>query len=60
MALLTGARALVTGATSGLGRAMSLALADAGARVAVTSRDRVRAEAGAAAIGGSAIGSRPT
>jgi NAD(P)-dependent dehydrogenase (short-subunit alcohol dehydrogenase family) len=56
MALLTGTHALVTGATSGLGRAMSLALADAGARVAVTSRDRVRAEAGAAAIGGTAIG----
>jgi NAD(P)-dependent dehydrogenase (short-subunit alcohol dehydrogenase family) len=35
---------------------MAQALADAGARVALTSRDRARAEACAAAIGGSAIG----
>jgi NAD(P)-dependent dehydrogenase (short-subunit alcohol dehydrogenase family) len=44
MARLDGTRALVTGATSGLGRAMATALAGAGARVAVTSRDRARAE----------------
>jgi NAD(P)-dependent dehydrogenase (short-subunit alcohol dehydrogenase family) len=56
MALLTGTRALVTGATSGLGRAMARALAESGARVVVASRDRVRAEAGAAEIGGVAIG----
>jgi NAD(P)-dependent dehydrogenase (short-subunit alcohol dehydrogenase family) len=49
--LLTGTRALVTGATSGLGRAMARALADAGARVAVASRERTRAEATAAEIG---------
>jgi len=56
MAPLTGTRALITGATSGLGRAMAQALADSGARVAVTSRDRVRAEADAAEIGAAAIG----
>jgi NAD(P)-dependent dehydrogenase (short-subunit alcohol dehydrogenase family) len=56
MALLTGTRALITGATSGLGRAMAWAMADSGARVAVTSRDRVRAEASAAEIGGTAMG----
>jgi NAD(P)-dependent dehydrogenase (short-subunit alcohol dehydrogenase family) len=56
MADLSSTRALVTGATSGLGRAMAEALADAGARVAVTSRDRARAEAVAAEIGGGAVG----
>lgn len=56
MTLLTGTRALVTGATRGLGQAMGQALADAGARVAVTSRDRARAEAAAVAIGHAAIG----
>jgi NAD(P)-dependent dehydrogenase (short-subunit alcohol dehydrogenase family) len=56
MPLLTGTRALVTGATSGLGRAMAQALAGAGARVAATSRDRARAEATAAELGGAAIG----
>jgi len=35
---------------------MAQALADSGARVAVTSRDRVRAEADAAEIGAAAIG----
>ena len=40
---LGGTRALVTGATSGLGLAMARALADAGARVVVTSRDAERA-----------------
>jgi NAD(P)-dependent dehydrogenase (short-subunit alcohol dehydrogenase family) len=56
MPILTGTRALVTGATSGLGRAMALALAGAGARVAATSRDSARAEATAAELGGAAIG----
>jgi NAD(P)-dependent dehydrogenase (short-subunit alcohol dehydrogenase family) len=56
MPLLTGTRALVTGATSGLGRAMAQALAGAGARVAASSRDRARAEATAAELGGAAIG----
>jgi NAD(P)-dependent dehydrogenase (short-subunit alcohol dehydrogenase family) len=38
-------RVLITGATSGLGLAMAIALADAGAKVAVTGRDPERAEA---------------
>jgi NAD(P)-dependent dehydrogenase (short-subunit alcohol dehydrogenase family) len=43
MAELGGTCALVTGATSGLGLAMARALGDAGARVAITSRDAERA-----------------
>ena len=42
---LNGIRVLITGATSGLGAAMAVALAEAGARVVITSRDRARAEA---------------
>jgi NAD(P)-dependent dehydrogenase (short-subunit alcohol dehydrogenase family) len=49
-------RVLITGGTSGLGRAMAAALVDAGAGVAVTGRDRGRAEAVAAERGGGAIG----
>lgn len=51
MAQLTDTRVLVTGGTSGLGRAMAQALMKAGARVAVTSRDRERAQATAADLG---------
>jgi gluconate 5-dehydrogenase len=56
VAQLDGIRALVTGATSGLGRAMASALADAGARVVVTSRSSDRAQAAAAALDGDAFG----
>jgi NAD(P)-dependent dehydrogenase (short-subunit alcohol dehydrogenase family) len=49
-------RAVVTGATSGLGRAMAAALAGAGARVALTSRSRARAEAVANELGPPAAG----
>jgi NAD(P)-dependent dehydrogenase (short-subunit alcohol dehydrogenase family) len=53
---LRGVRALVTGATSGLGRAMAQALALAGAQTVVTSRDRGRAEEAARQLGGDAAG----
>ena len=54
---LSGRRAVVTGATSGLGAAMASALAGAGAEVVVGGRDEARAEQVVAAIreqGGSA------
>ena len=47
-----GVRVLITGGTSGLGYAMAAALADGGARVAVTGRDRARAEETAARLAG--------
>ena len=56
MAQLSGTRVLVTGGTSGLGRAMARALVQAGARVAVTSRHRERAQATAAELGEGALG----
>jgi NAD(P)-dependent dehydrogenase (short-subunit alcohol dehydrogenase family) len=48
---LSGVRALVTGASSGLGLAMARALVQAGATVAVTSRDPERARETATALG---------
>jgi NAD(P)-dependent dehydrogenase (short-subunit alcohol dehydrogenase family) len=53
---LGGTRALVTGATSGLGFAMARALVDAGAQVAITSRDADRAGHAAAELGAGALG----
>jgi gluconate 5-dehydrogenase len=53
---LRGIRALVTGGTSGLGRAMAEALAQAGAQTVVTSRDRDHAEDAAKQLGGDALG----
>jgi gluconate 5-dehydrogenase len=51
-----GVRALITGGTSGLGAAMASALLDAGATVAVTGRDPVRARAAAHGLGPKAVG----
>ena len=48
---LQSTRVLVTGGTSGLGKAMAAALVCAGARVVLTSRTRSRAQAAAAEIG---------
>ena len=48
---LSGRMAVVTGASRGLGRAMAIALAQAGAKVAITGRDLVALEATLEAIG---------
>jgi gluconate 5-dehydrogenase len=48
---LSSVRVLVTGGTSGLGRAMARSLARSGANVVVTGRDRRRARQAAAEIG---------
>ncbi|HEY2769535.1 MAG TPA: SDR family oxidoreductase [Solirubrobacteraceae bacterium] len=55
MTRLDGTRALVTGGSNGLGRAMAKALADAGAHVALTSRDQVRAHEVAREIAGNVV-----
>lgn len=47
---LTGRVAMITGGTGHLGSAMARALAEAGASVVITSRDRSKAEAAAAAL----------
>ncbi|MRH87545.1 SDR family NAD(P)-dependent oxidoreductase [Nocardia sp. SYP-A9097] len=53
---LHGTRAVITGATSGLGRTMAAALAEAGAMVAVTSRSTERAEQTARELGPNVVG----
>jgi NAD(P)-dependent dehydrogenase (short-subunit alcohol dehydrogenase family) len=53
--LLTGRCALVTGAGSGIGRAIAQALSNAGARVAATDKDQHSAEAVAAEVGGDTL-----
>jgi len=58
MAQLSGTRVLVTGGTSGLGRAMAQALLVAGARVVVSGRDLDRAQTTARELGGEAVGVR--
>jgi ribitol 2-dehydrogenase len=52
---LTGKVALVTGASSGIGRAMALALAAEGVRVALTGRSESRLKAVASQIGEGAL-----
>jgi len=56
MAPLRETRVLVTGGTRGLGRAMAQALVQAGARVALTSRDLQRAQVTAAELGAGSFG----
>jgi len=53
---LEGEIAVVTGATKGIGEAVARALAEAGARVAVTSRDPVATAAVAASLGDGHVG----
>lgn len=52
---LAGKTALVTGASSGIGRATALALSGAGARVALVARSRERLEAVSAQAGSDAV-----
>lgn len=53
---LSGKNALVTGGARGLGKVMARAIAEAGGRVAVSSRRRERAEEAAADLGHLAVG----
>jgi NAD(P)-dependent dehydrogenase (short-subunit alcohol dehydrogenase family) len=53
---LSATRVLITGGTSGLGRAMAAALVGAGARVAIAGRQRSRAQEVAAELGPAALG----
>lgn len=56
LADVSGLRVLVTGGTSGLGRAMARALAEGGAHVALTGRHRDRARAAGRELPGDVIG----
>ena len=56
MRTLDGEIAVVTGASKGIGEGVARALAEAGARVAVTSRDPVATAAVAAALGADHLG----
>jgi 3-oxoacyl-[acyl-carrier protein] reductase len=53
---LTGKSAIVTGSTRGIGRAIAVQLAQAGARVAVVGRDQARSDAVAAEVGNDSKG----
>jgi short-subunit dehydrogenase len=53
---LAGAVVLVTGASSGIGRASALAIAERGARVLVSGRDEAALEQVAREVGGTALG----
>ncbi len=55
---LSGKTALVTGSTSGIGHAVARGLAAAGADVVVNSRNQVKVDAAAAAIGKAAPGAK--
>ena len=59
MSTVPGTRVLLTGGTSGLGRAMAEAVVEAGACVTIVSRERVRAEAVTAQLGSAATGVEP-
>jgi len=52
---LTNSVALITGGSSGIGRAIAKSLVDAGARVAITGRDKTKLEEAASALGAFAI-----
>ena len=56
---LTGAIALVTGGSSGIGAATARALAGAGARLLIAGRDPARLRAVADQTGGIALADRP-